>query len=75
MDQKIIVYHPNGDIRLEVKTGGETMWLTQEQMCWLFGRERSAITKHIGNSLKESEIDRERNVNFCTYCGWVNIAV
>ena len=35
------------------------MWLTQEQMCRLFGRERSVITKHIRNVFKEGELPRE----------------
>ena len=38
-----------------VKTDGETVWLTQEQMCQLFGRERSVITKHIRNVFKDGE--------------------
>ncbi len=35
----------NGSV--EVRLQGETVWLRQEQMTQLFGRERSVITKHI----------------------------
>ena len=42
-----------------MKTDGETVWLTQEQMCLLFGRERTVITKHINNVFKEGELPRE----------------
>lgn len=35
------------------------MWLTQSQICELFCRERSVITKHIGNVFKEGELDRD----------------
>jgi hypothetical protein len=42
-----------------VKTDGDTVWLTQEQMCLLFGRERTVITKHINNVFKEGELPRE----------------
>ena len=59
MDKQIVVYKAADDIRLEVQTDGETVWLTQEQMCRLFGRERSVITKHIANIFKEGELERE----------------
>ena len=59
MDKEIVVYKTADDIRLEVQTDGETVWLTQEQMCRLFGRERSVITKHIANIFKEGELERE----------------
>ncbi|MDK9717707.1 MAG: virulence protein RhuM/Fic/DOC family protein [Trichlorobacter sp.] len=47
---------------LEVKLDQETVWLTQEQMSLLFGRERSVITKHIGSIFREEELDKESNV-------------
>ena len=59
MDKQIVVYKGSDDVRLEVKTDGETVWLTQEQMCRLFGRERTVITKHINNVLTEGELPRE----------------
>lgn len=55
--KQIVVYKPSEKIKLEVKTDGETVWLTQEQMCLLFGRERSVITKHIRNVFKEGELE------------------
>ena len=59
MDQQIIVYKSSDGSELPVKTDGETVWLTQEQMCQLFGRERTVITKHINNVFKEGELPRE----------------
>lgn len=38
---------------------GDTVWLRQEQLADLFGRERSVITKHLGNVFKEGELVRE----------------
>ena len=35
------------------------VWLTQERMCRLFGRERTVITKHINNVFKEGELERK----------------
>jgi len=50
----------NGEI--QVKMEQDTVWLRQEQMAELFGRERSVITRHIGNIFKEGELDEKSNV-------------
>lgn len=47
----------DGKTTLQVKLDQETVWLTQDQMAQLFGRERSVITKHISNIFKEAELD------------------
>lgn len=57
-----IVICEGGDVRVEVRLDGESVWLTQEQMGQLFGRERSVITKHIRNVFAEGELDEESNV-------------
>lgn len=59
MEQQIIVYKPSQQIKLEVKTDGETVWLTQEQMGQLFGRSQSVIARHIANIFSEGELPRE----------------
>ena len=59
MDKQIVVYKTVDDIRLEVQTDGETVWLTQEQMCRLFGRTQSVIARHIANIFKEGELEKE----------------
>jgi len=59
----ILIYQAaDGKAMLEVKLDQETVWLTQEQMSLLFGRERSVITKHIGSIFREGELDKESNV-------------
>ena len=59
MEQQVLVYKRlNGDA-FAVKADGETVWLTQDQMCKLFGRERSVITKHIRNVFREGELDEQ----------------
>ena len=52
----------DGEVRVSVRFDRETVWLTQEQMGQLFGRERSVITKHVGNVFREGELDPESNV-------------
>jgi len=57
---EVLVYEaPNGEVRVHVRLERETVWLTQEQMSGLFGRERSVITKHIRNVFKEGELQPE----------------
>ena len=50
---------PDGQIRLDVRLEHDTVWLSQNQMAELFGRERSVITKHINNVFKEGELDQD----------------
>ena len=59
IDNRIVVYKASDGNELAVKTDGETVWMTQRQMCQLFGRDRTVITKHINNIFKEGELDRE----------------
>lgn len=49
----------DGQINLEVSLDKDSVWITQSQMSQLFGRERSVISKHIGNVFKEGELARE----------------
>jgi hypothetical protein len=62
MKNEIIIYQPDETIRLDVRLENETVWLSQAQMCELFQRERSVITKHIGLIFKENECDKKSNV-------------
>lgn len=62
MENEIIIYQPDETIRLDVRLENETVWLSQAQMCELFQRERSVITKHIGLIFKENECDKKSNV-------------
>ena len=59
MEKQIIAYEPDEQTKMEVKTDGETVWLTQEQMCRLFGRNQSVIARHISNVFKEGELPKE----------------
>jgi hypothetical protein len=54
---EVLVYRaPDGRAQVEVRLDKETVWLTQDQLSQLFGRERSVITKHIRNVFKEREL-------------------
>lgn len=49
-------------ISVDVRFEEETVWLTQEQMATLFERNRTVISKHIGNIFSEGELDEKSNV-------------
>jgi len=55
---EILLYKTaNQDVKLEVLIKNETIWLNQKQLCELFGRDKSVISRHIKNIFKENELD------------------
>ncbi|WP_248620858.1 Fic family protein [Paludibacterium yongneupense] len=58
----MVIYQPKAGDPVVVRVESETLWLTQEQMAELFGRERSVITKHLRNVFREEELIEESNV-------------
>ncbi len=56
---EIVMYQPDETIRLEVRMGEETVWLTQQQMAELFDKDRTVIGRHIRNIYKEEELERD----------------
>ncbi len=57
----ISIYQTNSG-SIEVRLERETVWLSQEQMRQLFGRERSVITKHVRNVFAEGELEKGSNL-------------
>ncbi len=55
---EIILYQPNGSLKLEVQIENDTVWLTQQQMAELFGVKQPAVSKHLNNIFKEGELDK-----------------
>lgn len=50
---EIILYQPDGTLKLEVRLEDETVWLNRQQISNLFDRDIKTIGKHINNALKE----------------------
>lgn len=46
-------------IKIDVLFEEETVWLTQEQMAFLFEKGRSTVTEHIANVFKEGELEEK----------------
>lgn len=59
---EIVLYQPDDQFRLEVRTDGETVWLTLNQMSILFDRDKSVISRHITAIFKDGELTRESTV-------------
>src|ERR1035437_6026288 len=58
---EILIYESStGATKVEVRLEDETVWLTQEQMAFLFGKGRTTITEHIQNIFKEGELEQDR---------------
>src|SRR3989344_8026124 len=49
-----------GDVKVEAFLHNENIWLTQDRMAELFGVQRPAITKHLGNIFIERELDEKQ---------------
>lgn len=50
---------PDEEGKVQVVIKDETIWCTQKAMAQLFGVQRPAITKHLGNIFKEGELDEK----------------
>ena len=56
---EIVVYENGADVRLDVRTDGETVWLTQSQMASLFGCTVRNVRLHLENIYACGELERE----------------
>ncbi len=55
-DQFLLYTAPNGSVKVDVFFKDETVWLTQKALAELFGVQRPAITKHLGNTFETGEL-------------------
>lgn len=60
MSEIAIFEASNGEIHVQLNNN--SVWLRQDQMAELFGRERSVITRHVNNVFQEQELDEKSNV-------------
>lgn len=57
-NSEIIIYQTvDGIITIDVRLEDETVWLTQEHMAELFGKNKKTISEHIRNIFSEGELD------------------
>lgn len=57
MNSDLLLYqNQDGNIKIDVRLEAETVWLTQDQMAMLFGKDKRTISEHIRNVFKEGEL-------------------
>lgn len=62
---EIILYQsPDGEAELDVRLKGETLWFNLNQLSRLFERDKSVISRHLGNVYKTGELNNEVTVAF-----------
>jgi hypothetical protein len=59
MNEIVIYQTADKTVQVEIQFEQETFWLTQQQIADLFGTQRPAITKHLGNIFKSGELDEK----------------
>lgn len=53
MENEMLIYRSaDGSIKIDVRMGEETVWLTQDQMAALFGKAKSTINEHLKTSFR-----------------------
>ena len=59
-NNQIIIYQSeDGETRIEVKFTGETVWLSQQQLCELYNTSKANVSEHIKQIFDEGELDEE----------------
>ena len=62
-ENEIILYETaDHEVKLNVNTDGDTVWLNRAQLAELFNKDVSVIGRHINNVFTENEVDKESNV-------------
>jgi len=69
LGQVLLFQAADGQVSLDVRLEADTVWLSQVQMGELFGRERSVITRHVGNVFREGELPEQSNVHVLHIAG------
>jgi len=57
---EVILFQANdGSVELDVRLDRDNLWLSLAQMAVLFDRDKSVISRHLGNVFRECELDRD----------------
>ena len=59
-DNQIIIYQgEDGGTRIEVRFTGETVWLSQQQLCELYQTSKANVSEHIKHIFEDGELDED----------------
>ena len=60
LNSQIVIYKDqNGNVKIDVRFDGNTVWLTQDAMALLYDKGRSTIAEHIQNIFEEGELSSD----------------
>ncbi len=63
--QELAIYRTkDGEIRLKEDAQNETIWASLDQIAYIFGRDKSVISRHIKNLFKNKELKQKSVVAF-----------
>ena len=62
MSEILIYQSQDGKTKLEVTLENETLWLSQKQLCELFGKSKSTISEHIKAIFEDEELEKNSTV-------------
>ena len=59
-NNEIIIYRSeDGETRVEVQFTGETVWLSQQQLCELYNTSKANVSEHIKHIFADGELEEE----------------
>ncbi len=62
-NSNILIYqNENGNIKVDVRFEDGSLWLSQSQLCEVFGKVKSTISEHIKEIFEEEELDKNSTV-------------
>ena len=65
MNDRVLMYvTEDGLVKIEVTMDTDTVWLNMSQLCELFQRDKSVISRHIKNIFSEGELEERSTVAF-----------
>ena len=62
IENKILIYESDDNIKVEVILEDENIWLTQDQISNLYNKAKSTINEHIKNIYSEHELLEENTM-------------
>ncbi|NBL00385.1 MAG: cell filamentation protein Fic, partial [Erysipelotrichia bacterium] len=57
MSEMLIYQNDSGDIKVDVRFEEKSIWLSQAQLCEVFGKSKATISEHISNIFDEGELE------------------
>jgi hypothetical protein len=59
---RFLVYQTAKGPRLDIRFSGDSLWMSQQQIAQLFGKDISSVSRHIANVIADGELESESNL-------------